>query len=350
MFAHIGGRYADIKMAHDARLERSVEVHSDWGTFEWLLHDAFEQGYRVGILANSDGHKGRHGASHPGASLFGAYGGLSCLLAPELTRAGLFDALRQRHHYATTGCRLLLDTRAAFDAEAELYADDPLLGPTTIEPARNAMMGDILRSDEGSVEFTVEALGSAPIERIEIRNRLDLLETWRPYRETDLGRRIRVIWEGSEYRGRGRQTMWDGGCTLDGNRFERIAPINLWNLDKELKQIGPGALSWAALTTGGFGGFDAWLADARAGTLRIDTALVKAEIAVADIGLEDLRVRGRRHQSPHPRLSPAGRQPAPAAASDAPHPAQDRRRQRALCVPDAGGRASGLVEPDLCLR
>ena len=85
MFAHIGGRYADIKMAHDARLERSVEVHSDWGTFEWLLHDALEQGYRVGILANSDGHKGRHGASHPGASLFGAYGGLSCLLAPELT-------------------------------------------------------------------------------------------------------------------------------------------------------------------------------------------------------------------------------------------------------------------------
>ena len=77
MFAHIGGRYADIKMAHDARIERSVEVHSDWGTFEWLLRDALEQGYRVGILANSDGHKGRHGASHPGASLFGAYGGLS---------------------------------------------------------------------------------------------------------------------------------------------------------------------------------------------------------------------------------------------------------------------------------
>ena len=40
------------------------------------------------------------------ASLFGAYGGLSCLLATDLTRAGLFDALRRRHHYATTGCRM----------------------------------------------------------------------------------------------------------------------------------------------------------------------------------------------------------------------------------------------------
>ncbi len=288
VFAHIGGRYADIRMAHDARIERSVEVHSDWGTFEWLLHDALEQGYRVGILANSDGHKGRHGASHPGASLFGAYGGLSCLLAPELSRAGLVDALRQRHHYATTGCRLVLDVRAAFEGKARLFADDPQLGPTTSTDVRTAMMGDILRSDDDATELTVEAVASAPIERLEIRNGLDVLETWRPYGEAALGRRIRVIWEGSEYRGRGRHTIWDGGCTLRDNAFERIAPINLWNLDKKLTQTGPGTLSWEALTTGGFGGFDAWLADPRSGTLRIDTALVKCEIAVAHIGLDDL--------------------------------------------------------------
>ena len=63
VFAHVGGRYADIKAAHEDRLERAVEVHSAWGTFEWLFSDAFEQGYRVGIIANSDGHKGRPGAS-----------------------------------------------------------------------------------------------------------------------------------------------------------------------------------------------------------------------------------------------------------------------------------------------
>ena len=47
VFAHIGGRYADIKMSHDARIERSVEVHSDWGTFEWLVQDAFERALRA---------------------------------------------------------------------------------------------------------------------------------------------------------------------------------------------------------------------------------------------------------------------------------------------------------------
>ena len=288
VFAHIGGRYADIKMAHDARIERAVEVHSDWGTFEWLIQDALEQGYRVGILANSDGHKGRHGASHPGASLFGAYGGLSCLLAPELSRAGLFDALRRRHHYATTGCRMVLDVNAAFESEARLYDDDPNVGPTRDRPGRHAMMGAIVQSDADTLELTIEAHAAAPIERLEIRNGLDVLETWRPFDDATLGRRIRVIWEGSEYRGRGRQTIWDGGCTLEGNSVVRFSPINMWNLDKKIVQTAPGTLSWAALTTGGFGGFDAWLADARSGTLRIDTPLVKCEVPIADIGREDL--------------------------------------------------------------
>jgi hypothetical protein len=274
-------------MAHDARLERSIEIHSDWGTFEWLLHDALDKGYRVGILANSDGHKGRHGASWPGASLFGAYGGLSCLLAPELTRAGLFDALRRRHHYATTGCRMLLDLRMRLDRDAELFDADPLLGPASSRPARAAMMGDILRSADADTMLEIDLLTQTPIERLEIRNRFEVLETVRPYATGELGRRIRVIWEGSEYRGRGRQSIWDGTAELTGNRFLRAEPINFHNLDKTLDRHGETKLAWAALTTGGFGGFDATLADARAGSLRIDTRLVKAEIPVAEIGLED---------------------------------------------------------------
>ncbi|HZV93185.1 MAG TPA: DUF3604 domain-containing protein, partial [Caldimonas sp.] len=288
VFAHIGGRYADIRMAHDVRLEHAVEVHSDWGTFEWLIADAFEQGYRVGIVANSDGHKGRHGASHPGASLFGAYGGLTCMLATGLSRGEIADALRARHHYATTGCRMILGVEARFAHDADRFAEDPNLGSRRSTPVRSAMMGDILRSADRSVTLAIEVGGSSPIERVEIRNRLETLETFRPYGEKDLGRRIRVIWEGSEYRGRGRQTVWDGSCTLSGNAFERIRPINAWNLDKKLEQVGPGQLRWAALTTGGFGGFDAWLDDAQGGTLAIDTALVKCEIPVASIGLDDL--------------------------------------------------------------
>lgn len=287
VFAHIGGRYADIKMAHDIRLERAVEVHSAWGTFEWLIEDGLEQGYRVGIVSNSDGHKGRPGASFPGATTFGAYGGLTCMLATELTRAGLIDALRRRHHYGTTGCRMVLDVRASFDSQAELFDDDPNLGAASSHPVSQAMMGDILRCTDGEVGLDIDIASTSPIERVDIRNGLETLETYRPFEDGELGRRIRVIWEGSEYRGRGRQTIWDGTAALKGNRFEKATAINHYNLDKIFESDGDANLRWTALTTGGFGGFDAWLADGQAGTLCIDTPLVKCELPIADIGRED---------------------------------------------------------------
>ena len=34
-------------------LERSVEIHSSWGTFEWLAEDAFKAGYRVASSATA---------------------------------------------------------------------------------------------------------------------------------------------------------------------------------------------------------------------------------------------------------------------------------------------------------
>ena len=64
-------------------------------------------------------------------------------------------------------------------------------------------------------------------------------------------------------------------------------PINFWNIDKQLERIDDTTLQWKALTTGGFGGADLQLADPSAGTLSIDTALVRANLPVADIGLED---------------------------------------------------------------
>jgi hypothetical protein len=288
VFAHIGGRYADINIAHDIRLERSVEVHSAWGTFEWLLEDALKQGYRVGIVSNSDGHKGRPGASHPGATKFGAYGGLTCMLATEHSRDGLLDALARRHHYGTTGCRVHLSTHAAFSNPAKHYSEDPAIGNVDFVETSIAMMGDILGSRGRQVEFKIEYHGSAPIERIEIRNSLDTIEIFRPYENETIGNRIRIIWEGSEYRGRGRETVWDGSATLSENSFTDFHPINRYNLDKKFDQTNSNQIEWQALTTGGFGGVDAILEFADRGILAINTKLVNVEIPVKDIGLEDI--------------------------------------------------------------
>lgn len=286
-FAHCGGRYADIEYAHDGRFERSVEIHSSWGTFEWLLQDAFRMGYRVGIVANSDGHKGRPGASYPGASVFGAVGGLTCFLMPELTREELIRCLRRRRHYATTGGRMYVDVRVDLPQGGTLYHDDPALGEADGLAADSATMGDIVHVPAGPVLLKVEILGSAPIEKVEIFDGSERLEIIRPYGPDDLGNRIRVIWEGAEYRGRFRQVIWDGKAVLSDNAFSAVRPVNFFNHDKTLEQVSETELRWRALTTGNFGGFDAWVRDAYGGTLKIETPLVSCGVPLEEIGYED---------------------------------------------------------------
>ena len=279
---HVGGRYANLHFAHDRMLERAVEVHSDWGTFDWLLADAFAVGARVGIVANSDGHKGRQGASHPGASQFGSYGGLTCLLASDLSRAGIFDALRQRHHYATTNAaRIHADVTVRLARPAARHIDDPALGGAPDGATDTAMMGDILAgvADETAV-FEAEIQGAAPIHRIELHNGPELLEVIRPGGAPGL--RLDVAWEGSEYRGRGRETFWRGEIGLEGGtKWGPVAAINRFNLDHRFAADAT-ALRFEGVTTGGFQAMRATLTDLD-GSLRIATGLVSAELKLRDL-------------------------------------------------------------------
>ena len=243
IFAHIGGRYADITYDHDPFLETAVEIHSDWGTFEWIANDSFAMGRRIGIVANSDGHKGRPGASYPGISEFGAYGGLTCFLAKENTRDALFDAMRQRHHYATTGCRLVM----------EVTANLP----------QSAMMGDIVATDLDHVEIQCTVHNAVGIERIELRDGANVLHHFRPYEADELGRRVRLTWSGAEYRGRGRNTLWQGTAHINGTRISKVIPLNRWNPERQFVHDAH-QLTWESVTTGNFMGADLWLEDTQA--------------------------------------------------------------------------------------
>jgi Protein of unknown function (DUF3604) len=280
--AHVGGRYADIKFAHDP-LETAVEVHSAWGTFEWIVRDAFEKGYRVGIVANSDGHKGRPGACYPGASFFGSYGGLTCFLAERLDRDAIFECMRRRRHYATTGNRACLSVSADLASDADSFLRDPAAGPTPFERTRRLIMGDIAHVADDEIELAVEVLGSAPIERLDIYDGLDLIETVRPYGACDLGARVRLVYEGAEYRGRARTTTWDGSLTVEGTRILRAAVINNWNLDRGIRAQDATRVTWKSVTTGNYGAIDLWLESAT-GRLAFKTAPVSGEVDIAALG------------------------------------------------------------------
>jgi len=109
---------------HCPELEPVMEVYSSWGQSEdpslerWEkgmtpgagAWEAFRRGYRLGIVASSDTHVGMPGRIYPGSrqwhTPFG--GGVCAVWASDLTRESLFDALRGRRCYGTTGARIVL--------------------------------------------------------------------------------------------------------------------------------------------------------------------------------------------------------------------------------------------------
>jgi len=288
VFAHCGGRYADVRYAHNPRLETSMEIHSAWGTFEWLMADCFEQGYRCGVVCNSDGHKGRPGASHPGAASFAAYGGLTCFYADTLSRDALFDSIRRRHTYGTTGCRMHLDVRVRFQNSGRSYDRDPRHFDTKPQEVAGAMMGDIVQTDDEAVDVVVEAVYHTPIDRIEVLNGMQVIKTFKGYAEDEIGNRMRVVWSGAEYRGRGNRTRWQGQARFEGCNIQSMAAINNWNPERHFELRDKNTIIWQSQTAGNFCGFDVWLNQAASGRLHLSTNLVSQQFELNRIGFDDI--------------------------------------------------------------
>ena len=275
--AHVGGRYADVRYAHDARLEPSVEVHSAWGTFEWIVTDALSEGHRIGIVAGSDGHKGRPGASYPGASKFGSYGGLTCHLLPELTRDALFTAFRQRRHYATTGCRAFVELRLT------QFGGGLRSLPTGVEATETAEIGDIIAAHGETAQLELRVVGHCGIERIELWDGLDRESYHASLPEARLtGDRLRIQCEGAEYKGRGRLVTWDVAARITGTSIRDVAAINFWNPDRR-PVCGQGLVTWSNVTTGGHHAVDLWLDDLDAARLGFESAHTSFDLALSSM-------------------------------------------------------------------
>src|SRR4029079_9287470 len=132
-------------------------------------------------------------------------------------------------------------------------------------------MGDIIRPAGATLRLAAEVIGTAPVERLDVLRGKSVVQTVRPFAASDLGRRVRVLWEGAEYRGRGRETLWQGKLKLGGNRIARFAPVNFLNPERQVTEVSSGtALIWNSVTTGNRAGIDLWLDEAHAGTLSLE--------------------------------------------------------------------------------
>ncbi|HYR06267.1 MAG TPA: DUF3604 domain-containing protein [Longimicrobium sp.] len=103
-YAPLAQVYSPLHGNHESPQEGGWRPHSRYyGQPDELAGyvNGLKYGGVYGVAAGADSHAGR-----PGSFVFGA---LTAVVAAEHTRAGIFDALRARHTYATSGHRLLME-------------------------------------------------------------------------------------------------------------------------------------------------------------------------------------------------------------------------------------------------
>jgi len=100
----------------------SNRAHEGDGSY---VREALASGHKLGITAGGDNHWARGGKSF-GTGVTQDYpNGLQAIVAGDLTRAGLYEAMWQRHTYGTTGPRIIIDFRVnGFPMGSEITADN----------------------------------------------------------------------------------------------------------------------------------------------------------------------------------------------------------------------------------
>jgi hypothetical protein len=74
-----------------------------------FVRDALNRGYKLGIIGSGDTHDGHPGQRSLGAQVTGIIG----VFAEELTREAIWDAMKRRHVYGTSGPKIILFFRVA---------------------------------------------------------------------------------------------------------------------------------------------------------------------------------------------------------------------------------------------
>ena len=235
---HVGGRTADLQY-HDPALDRLLEVHSTHATSEWFLFDALRRRYRFGVVAGSDGVDGRPGASHPGRmGVRNVRGGLTAVVLPALNRRNLWQALKDRRCYATTGERIVL----------------------SFQTGTNAMGDEVhLRLADGAAlpPFDVAVDGTAGIEAIDFFRDDQLLQQHDFLAHgTEYSHRLRIGWRGASAPGNWERARmrWDGQLRVTGARILQVEPWAFDTADEGVTTHDDAHVSWRSVTAGDWDG------------------------------------------------------------------------------------------------
>ena len=238
MIPHVGGRRCNLSW-HHPKLERLLEIGSAWGLFEWLLRDAIQRGWRLGVSANSDEHRGRCGGGVPGTAVFGTKGGLTGVLAENLDRSKVASALRARRTFATTGERLvgILSTD-----QGAIQGDDISVKAGIEVKANYALFGDS---------------GFSSVEAWDSTGCIFKRDLWREVEgNTSHWNTVLITWGGARLYDRYREAVWDGKISVLGANITSAKAFGgVLDIPEEIvRQIDDNSVIFSTHTSGDFDG------------------------------------------------------------------------------------------------
>ena len=116
-------------------------------------------------------------------------------------------------------------------------------------------MGAVIEVDSESVPtLRVQVAGTDALQWVEVCNAMQVIHTTCVQAVPATSSRFKLLWQGAEVRGRGRQVDWDGGLTVEGNSITGFRVVNFHNPEKVCRQVAPNRLEWQSMTTGGGAG------------------------------------------------------------------------------------------------
>lgn len=127
---HYGGRRGN-PAHHSPKVQRMIEVFSEHRRSEDWASQFLSQGYRLGIMASTDGHYGNPGYGYlryrnEAEALSDMEIGMAAVAvyAPERSREAIFKSLYDRRVYATSGDRIILDFKVDGHPMGSEFASD----------------------------------------------------------------------------------------------------------------------------------------------------------------------------------------------------------------------------------
>jgi len=195
-WSRAGKRMRLVEMLQTRGCSEAAEPDEKWGINprpkgrDGSVRTALAQGHRVGFCGGTDNHSGfptRHaqmkdyGDRFPPARIGGnakGYAGMTGFVAKELTREAIWQAMNNRHTYATSGMPIVCHIEIS-----------------------GALMGSEIKVRRGQpLKLSARLHGTAPIERIEIISGGNCIKAWDPNKlDVELEDELPGPAEGSAY-------------------------------------------------------------------------------------------------------------------------------------------------------